>query len=375
MPHVQKIGKTKWVMGLYWESFEDVPTKQELEIEAQQLSANAYSLRTSEAVIQCGFVSLDSVNLSGCFSLAALLADSEEQPWIGTFDLGNDLFWYLAVRDGHAILPDGDIVGTKDEIDNAKNNHSGFSNWTRFDENLAQLEARIKAVKARKTAVKPIKKELRRSAIIAGTLTVIIIASFAGWHYWTEHKKHDQIERARQAMLAKLRATGPVVEKPQMESLPDAAAWIGACKNSFYKTPLSYNGWLFDGIKCDGATATKYWKRGPYATDADAPPGAVDTDSDTQTEPLEAVRNGQDSRIALSVEMLMMKSSMQKAGIKIIFSPVNQGASPSVYFKFDSPISIFQMNMNVPGLTLTSVVEKVNGTDQLWHIEGVLYGK
>lgn len=54
------------------------------------------------------------------YSLAALLADSHKVPWAGAFDLGDGLWWYIAVRDNYGLMPDGDVVGTFEDIQQAR---------------------------------------------------------------------------------------------------------------------------------------------------------------------------------------------------------------------------------------------------------------
>ena len=58
------------------------------------------------------------------YSLAAIVASTHKQPWEGVFKIADNLWWYIAVRNDHSILPEGDIVGTMEQITAARNHNN-----------------------------------------------------------------------------------------------------------------------------------------------------------------------------------------------------------------------------------------------------------
>lgn len=383
-----KIGKTKWLTGLAWRSFEDAPKKIDIKSDAEQLNATWYATRIGESSIQCGFGNPPTGHKggpNGLYSLAAMLADSEQQPWLGIFKLEEGLWWYIAVRDGHAILPDGDLVGNEEFILAARERHAGYADWNYIEGGIQDLANRINSIKAKKTPVRSLTGGNYSPATI-GLSAAIIVGTIAGYLWW-QHQGQLAIQ-ARQAAMAKMRLAmanqQPAPLPSPLLSTPNASAWLSACRNVIDKTPLSVNGWLLSNSTCETKAVTLLWKRGGGATVATKPDGEpTDNNTVVTTIPL-SVENGINDAIDLAQAKTLLVASLQKSGIDLQINqmpvaPVLPGqtsapvavAQAQLPFSFDTSISIFALNMQIPGLRLNKITTTATG----WHAEGVLYGK
>lgn len=211
MAQIITIGKRRWLAGMHWTSYEETPGKEELRQDAQRTQgmgqgrnsiAPAWiALRTNDEAIQAGFAEAIGVKSpKHIASLAAMLADSKVQPWNGIFQIADDLWWYIAVRDGHAILPDGDVIGTKAEIDAARQRHASFTDWNVVEGDLGLLEAMLNAVVHKPTPVRStVSNHLPMMWMVVGSVVLVGLA-IGGWQ-WQVHTA--ETERLRAQLLEK----------------------------------------------------------------------------------------------------------------------------------------------------------------------------
>lgn len=387
---IVQIGKTKWLAGLDWRSFEDTPTKTEIRDDAEQMGMEWYAVRDGSEVIQCGFGNPPSRDVSrpnAIFSLAAMLADSEQQPWLGIFKIEDGLWWYIAVRDGHAILPDGDLIGDEMAIREAQERHSGYGDWNYIEGELSDLAARIEGIKAKKTAVKTLKsggmpstKSIAIGAVVAG-----LVGGYGWWHHHVETTRSAML--TQQMALRKMRDAiakrPPVVPSPLL-STPDATAWLAACRDAVETVPLSVHGWLLQDVACSTSMATLHWKRGPGATVAVTPKGQLqDEDTINETVPLR-IMPGSDRALPLDEAKRRFIASLQKTGIPVqlaqsaapVLLPGQTAAAvaptaPKLDFSFSTTLPPFDLDVSVPGLRLN----RIQSSGNLWQVGGTLYGK
>ena len=393
------IGKRRWVAGMLWRSFEEKPSRTELRQEGEDLQTDWAALRVGEDAIQAGFCAavMDAKGRRSkpkkLFSLAAAVADSQRQPWLGIYKIEEGLWWYIAVRDGQAILPDGDVIGGEAEIYAARERHSGFGDWTYVEGNLDDLSALVEGVRPSPVfALHGAPDWLRPAAGLA----IVAVAAGAGGLWWHEHQLAAQ--RARQLAMARIHAlleqkqVKKVLPSPLLTTpLPDA--WLSACGGAIENVLVSRDGWTVGEVSCAGNAASIVWRRMPGATTAARPQGALDAGGNKvfQSVPL-ALKSaaGRNNGQSLAVEESDLFALLQGMGVKgIIQSAPSQPpasalpggkaagkstapAIPQARVHFTLPVAPFSVNWDaIPGFRISRIAMHADG----WTVEGVLYGR
>lgn len=390
MASVVQIGKRRWLAGMTWASYEDAPSKEELREDATRLNATWSALRVGEACIQAGFCSaVEGVKVAKLYSLAAMLADSRKQPWLGIFKIAEEQWWYVAVRDGHAILPKGDVLGGEEAILAARERHSGYTDWNYIEGDLALLEEMIKDIDEAPTRIKSLEGPPPLHKILVGAGIIGVAVATAGGYWWQQEQ-----ERARQEAMTRIREqlTKPSAEvKPAMSTaattMPAAADLLDACAQAV-TLPISQYGWLIDQVSCSVNSATVDWTRQDGATIEARPDGELSADGDkvTQTIGLGLKQQSADDRIQLDEAWYRLKAWTQAAGFKLTPGaaiPVPAalpGATPSAE-TIAAPrqknvvilvhVSPFELDLSdLPGLRLSTIKMTSAG----WELSGVVYG-
>jgi len=385
----------QWVAGMSWASFEDLPDKEELQEDANRLHADWYALREGEHAIQAGFCEqLERIkHPRKLYSLAAMLADSREQPWLGIFKISPGLWWYIAVRDHHAILPDGDVIGGEEEIHAARDHHSGYTDWKYIEGDIEMLSEFMAKVDEKPTPIKSLAggNGPTRVQIAAGVAAGVLIAG-AGALWWQHKIAVEERERAEamERMRAQL-ATHKAPLPPQPSPLLTTAApnvLLNACGKALRGLELSRYGWILGNIECDQHTATVHWDRGEGATVAHKPEGVLDPtgNKDTQSIPLDLDVKGEDDAIALEKEELALRAWAQAANLTLTLTapekkPELPGAQaqgnampppiPQTTVKLDLTFAPFTLDFSgIRGFRINNLQTTTTG----WTIQGVLYG-
>jgi hypothetical protein len=397
MARIVQIGKRRWLAGMTWSSFEDEPNKEELKEDAQRLSASWACVRVGESTIQAGFCAPidDAKRPSKLYSLAAMLADSREQPWLGIFKIEEGVWWYVAVRDGHAILPDGDVIGGEAEIHAARERHSGYTDWKYIDGDITLLEEFIHGINAKPTPVRSLYGSNFQAIPVVVSAIVLVCAAGGGYFWW--HQKQQAQEQEALVAMAKMRAQllaeQPVIVAPSpLLTTPRPNDWLAACGNIISKLPLSQKGWTPDQVSCDTASVIGHWVRKDGATVASKPEGELSPQGNDvdQIIPLMGLINGSDDAVDLASAKLVLRAWAQSANFALAMNeaapaPALPGATspvqnktgapmprPQVGVTLDISISPFGIDMaSIPGFRLTSL----GSTNTGWHMEGVLYGR
>lgn len=398
MARIIQIGKRRWLAGMTWCSFEDEPSKNELKEDAQRFGASWTCVRRGESAIQGGFCApIDNAKSpSKLYSLAAMLADSREQPWLGIFKIEEGVWWYIAVRDGHAILPDGDVIGGEAEIHAARECHSGFADWKYIEGDISLLAELIQDVDAKPTPVRSLIDANLPSVPVLVTAVALVFAIGGG--YWWYHKQQE-IEQERLVAMEKIRAqllAGHPVAAAQtpLLSTPQPNNWIAACGKAVSRLPLSQNGWALDQLSCDANSANIHWVRRDGATVANKPDGSLSSQGDTvdQVRPLMGLdTHGRDDAIDLVGAKLVLRAWAQAVKFPLVLNEALPPAAlpgatdataqskpglpappPQASVTLDMSITPFGIDMSIiPGLRLTSL----RLTNSGWHAEGTLYGR
>jgi len=402
MSGIIQIGKRRWLAGMSWLSYESSPSKSDLREDAERQRAAWVSIRNATDYKQAGFCApIEGEKTRNLFSLAAKLAESKQQPWLGVFRIDDQLSWYIAVRDNHTILPDGDVLGGPDEIRAARERHSGFLDWNHVEGDLAALTEMLDAVDEKSSPVKPIDGVSTTPQIaIAATVGVSLLVG-AGW--WYSHKQQE--ERERQAAMAAMRmrlaqqAAAPKIAAPaaapsSAPAIPAPDIWLHACGNAVLDLPLSQYGWALDKVTCNQASAVVTWKRSDGATLDQHPDGTVSPDGEVVTQALPLPKLD-----ALPMEALLSRQEAserfrawtQSSNLKLTFTPPpsappalpgadkQQAPAPAftqAAFSLSTAVTPFASEFEqalaaLPGMRISGI----ELTDAGWTLQGVLYAR
>ncbi|RWA55693.1 hypothetical protein AU476_06160 [Cupriavidus sp. UYMSc13B] len=389
--------KGTYAVGLAWRHEDAIPKAKALRELAAERGQWGIVYTTSAGAVQAGFCDpIDGVQSPrGVKALAAVVADAHPQPWMGIFDLGNDLYWLLAVRDGNEVIPDGDLVGTLEQVHSARDRHLPLGDWNERAGALDDL-----ASIANVTAKQPVLRDLKGQPWalwggLAGGLAAILAVG-AVWYWHTQ-----QVEAERQARLAAARAREAALRQRQQvvvlpwTLLPAASSALAACEQAWKDQALGRTGWILSSWKCavssDGASIVVNWTR-KGGTAAEAPGTATNRDSALTQHALPKPDMGQPAlatteRPAEIAAWTMAQTYavplqlMEEPGPKPI--PGSSDGNPPPPPSWVAKTAIFDMVAPpwrvvdaqgldmVPGLRLTEVT--FNAATMVWSTAGKLY--
>ncbi|HYD63746.1 MAG TPA: type 4b pilus protein PilO2 [Noviherbaspirillum sp.] len=427
---IVEIGGQKFVCGLFWQS---LSRPRELKREAIELGRRIESdlmvLRYDQAVAQAGYAQTRDGARRGMFSLGAVVSktlaiegavyEGHQQPvhnWLSAFKLPNGMWAYFAVRDAN-FLPNGDFVGTKEEVLDRLHGDYGLGGWNVVigDKELEdhgfhnfsvkQIQDLIPHKKNGQIrphkwwALRPVERKVPWKLITAiGAL--IIVASAAGFAYWQQHQKELEearqreraIEAARQKMLGQ--AVPSDLPHPwSKQPLPQDIAQ--ACMDKLRFT--SPGGWLLDEYVCNTNQVTYSWSRGQSTVGyllAEVPQANVQTSGDkaSYSENLN-LKTGRDEELLKLNDLIHpLLTQMQLLDLSLkIGSPAPlpttskslPGLGPKPIPQPDWQTLPFTLSANSlppteiapllaqPGIRL----EKISYRAGAWSIDGVIYAK
>jgi len=431
--NVIQLGHQRFVCGLFWQS---LSRRHELRAEAVELARklrfDLMVLRSDRGVEAAGFANTRDGFQSGSLSLGAMVAraialegavyDGRRQPapnWLGAFSLPDGRWAYFAVRH-HAFMPNGDCVGTRDEVFERLRSDYAWGGWNVVigDDEIESLgfhnfyPKRIEALLPRRRGrarterwwgLRPVERRvtLRAAALAAGAVSVLAGGTLAYWHH--ERKLEDQarqlsFERAR-AQLLKHGAAAPAIKHTDANhpwaAEPEALSFATACAARFKE--LSPGGWRLARYDCTGSAAHYAWSRGDstvrYLLD-EAPTATIDANGEHATldAPLRVRAGGDDAlgddtpiRAQLLTQIqtlgvvakleLQSAAGLSRTSLSAVDTPAVAARDWHAYrLSADlgglSPIDFVRI-IDCPGLRVHNIVYQ-NGQ---WSIEGVVYAK
>lgn len=406
--------KRRFLAGMRWSTHESRPSRKKM-LEIAGNEGWWVAERRGRSIIQSGYCPpLDGFKSpKGLLSVAAMIAEAKPEPWLGIFDLGNGLYWYVAVRDNNGILPDGDVVGTYDEVSAARAQSAGLGQWTYVDGGLSELATMLQGshpARGRPAAPVPVRDlrsrpwvgPLAASVVIGGA----VIGGLWAWHAHEAREAHDRaMAMARErAMIAAMQAkkTRQVILPWTQE--PSPSRFLTACGRMLGALPVSEYGWMLSAVDCRAtgalATAQAHWLIGPGATAAQMPSGALSSDGkqvdgSPMSTPLAADRDGHADDAQQALRALYAVS--QPLGVSVSVTeektapeanalPGGRKAAPAenpqrkpwqtmeVFMKTSLPVlSLDGLGARldaIPGFRLTEVSAKGRGQ---WEMAGKLY--
>jgi hypothetical protein len=269
---VSSKAKIRLAPGLFWQTIpSDASIKSELSKLSDELTSSHYALH-NDGVVQLGFTSLPDNDKWTTYSLALAVSSLiEDRTFICVVDLGNDVFCYIAQREG-ALIPTGDVSGDREFIQEKLNDDLSImtgsqiyapEDWgvSSFGEITLHDLLSVKLNSAWK--VKRVKSEYKK--IIVRGLIVVAIAAFllTGLYIYKEReeKRLAEAEMQRAALLAQQSADS----RPWIRN-PDPSVLTNICIKEIQSFPLHPGGWTPGAFTCDGVTSTAEWNIRDYLT-------------------------------------------------------------------------------------------------------------
>ena len=297
-PIVVTVGRARYWANLDWET---IPANENHKVRFRELQ-DAVGRRGLRCIRPCPGYDMLSLGYAGppqdmrrapsYPALAGAVADARKQPWIGLFCLEAeaDRWWMVAITEGQSIIPGGDIVGTRTEIEAARKAISGLKDWAFYDGDLTDLQGYL--TDARASSGKPAVAHAfvwRPSAWhLVGVAA--LIAAVIGGMAWQRHEATVAQRAALAAARYRLEALRDRLSLAQAraaarrpwhhEARP--AAFTIACLQFVGRIPIDLWGWSPQSIQCERTgTAILMWRRGRGATTALAPQGSLQAGGNT----------------------------------------------------------------------------------------------
>lgn len=294
-----QIGKHTFIGGLTWVALSKPREfKREAIDTAIKYGEDCYVIHSAVGATQVGLGKTSAGAAPRQLSLAATIATSVAEngqsiagrgqrlnDWIGVFAVTEELFAFVAVRDG-AIMPNGDYLGTFDEaleqleqsygiggwaavLGTAEVGAHNYHNFTAVDlSSLLPVKAG-RIAKSDRFALRSIKSRMdaKRLAIV-GVVSLVALGGAVSW--WKKHRDEQmQAElAAQQAELAAMMKQQPVrksAEYPKRWQLrPAASDVLDVCLEQLKF--LRPGGWLVDSYVCSEQHSETLFLRGTSRT-------------------------------------------------------------------------------------------------------------
>jgi hypothetical protein len=227
---------------------------------------------------------LKRAGIGPIYSLATAIAGNQPESWVGFFHITEKSWWVISVMNG-VIVPDGDYL-TSDEESARRFFDTEVSRLSQevspveindVAESIAWLEAHLSTRYLGKLQKNGVNKEQILLAGVAG----VVVVSGACWYFWHEHELSVAREKARQALLLKIKREQllekekkkaiAAVQAPKLQARPEP--WVGkplfsayamAVRGVFDRVPMASFGWQLTGLKCDVDTCTATYRRADH---------------------------------------------------------------------------------------------------------------
>lgn len=271
--------RAPFAAGLSWRHEDTRPKAKALR--ALSLEKGRWGLvrETSAGTIQVGFCNpIDGVTSPAKLrSLAAMVADQHPQPWMGRYRISENRYWYIAVRDGQEVIPDGDRIGTAADVDRIREQHRELGEWTTDLEGTIDDLAEMARTWTRKVTLSDLQRRLWVPVAIVSGVAIAIAAVSAGVVVHNERAAaaRKKIEDDNRLALAAAQRAERVAKSRVLpwthEPMPSDV--VRACGLAWRDQDLARGGWMLSSWRCDASTngisMTSDWERaGGLASEA-----------------------------------------------------------------------------------------------------------
>ncbi|MFP3637931.1 type 4b pilus protein PilO2 [Paraburkholderia sp. SIMBA_054] len=278
--------KGEFVVGLSWRHEDDKPKRKDLIRHSEEKGRWGLVRQTIAGQFQSAYCDpINGKKPAKLISLAALVAEQREQPWMGLYKLADNLYWYVAIRDGHGVIPEGDQIGTEAEVLAVRNRHlDELGEWDEQEGTLEDL-ARLVESSTRQIKLRDLQSNSWGTAIVAGSALATIVGGGIGcWMYYqhTEKEKAEVVAAQRRAVVSALKARKDAESRIlpwTRQAMPSDA--FRACRDAWSAQPMTQEGWTLTawhcGIQQQSIAVDASWDRaGGLADDA---PGHMSPDA------------------------------------------------------------------------------------------------
>ncbi|MHB1681027.1 MAG: type 4b pilus protein PilO2 [bacterium] len=357
MKIIEIAGKTYYT-GFSWQTLSaDDNVKERL----KEFKDGFYCVRNLSGMINLGYSQETELKYKKLPSLAANVANAKKEPWIGVFHISDNLYWLIAVRDNQAILPDGDIIGTKEEIDKIFHETLPIGEWDSVIEsgNIKDIESILTGKNA---YVLPIKKTPTGIIIIAG----IIISVFILYIYY----RHTVNQIKPKIFVPKMF----IQKKPVKIPGPEPQLVLSACKKELLTIPQSYYGWEPTNLNCSDNNILVTYKKQAFGTTFVTPQGNILQNGAevSQNISLDLARPVKFRKILSSQNALkILYGYMQEFNIR---GNVSVNANKFIIDLNMNNLNILPIFFNIPTFRIENIKitglpenEHINITAEVWH--------
>ncbi|MGF6440603.1 type 4b pilus protein PilO2 [Paraburkholderia youngii] len=283
--------KGQFAVGLDWRVEETAPGSAKLRATSFERGRWGIVRKTDAGAVQVGNCSpIGSLkNPSRVRALAAIVAEHRPEPWLGLYKLPDKRYWLVAVRDRGAVIPNGDRIGTMEEIQEVLNHHRSIGDWEEIFPQVEDLADVIRSTSKQLTLSDFQRRAWVPVAAVAGGLSLLAIAGASVWAYQRHVDEEAQQQQAVRA--AAIRAAAQARNDAEAKilpwtRLPMPTAALSACGNAWDHQALAKAGWTLSAWHCDvspqAITVRTDWKdAGGLARNA---PGVLASDAKTSTD-------------------------------------------------------------------------------------------
>lgn len=255
--------------------------------------------RVAEGHYQAGFCApLEGVQKPGkLVSLADAVADVNVAPWRGWFDLGDGLWWYVAVAAGDEVLPEGDRICDAVQLAELRAEHESYFAWREVEGSLHDL-AELAAVSGQRNTLRDFAPSfgsmfkvsgLKRPSVGVMAGVGALVLAVAGGTAFLVHERRVKTEQAaavdKARKFAELRKSleAKKTPPPPWLAVPMPGAVFDACRDAWRGQDLARDGWALVAWTCTpgaaGVDLAEEWARaGGRAMSA---PGTLEATGET----------------------------------------------------------------------------------------------
>lgn len=425
------VGKRRFVCGLFWQSLSRPrEAKAEAGELARRLKFDLIVLLKDFGSMQAGFASSNDGVKRGTYSLAAGIArsiavegayyDGKQQPaanWLAAFKLGDSRWAYFAVRDD-SFLPNGDIIGTREEVIDRLQADYALGGWNAVfgEEELRAIgfhnfqakrltdmlpRGKSGAVKVEGAwALQGVSQQRQLSLLATAGLSVAVVVAALLWGHHAR-RLGSLREQALRAVGTGASAPGvagrPVPPPHRWPTQPLPRAFVQACVPAF--GDLAPGGWQLESFECANGLVTHVWQRGSSTIDyllQAVPDANVDLDGERArlSRPLGVPPSARDEPLSPARDVLdALLQGMQQLGLKLKLTAIAPPPTPPrtvipgvggpvmappdwQTFRFDVAAGDLAPEDLLPVLDRQGVrIEKMSFNGHEWSIQGEIYAK
>ncbi|MDA8093651.1 MAG: type 4b pilus protein PilO2 [Betaproteobacteria bacterium] len=370
--------KQRFVAGMYWHHEERKPTASSLAKNSKEFGKWGLGRKTILGSFQSGYTApIPGIkNPHGLMSLAAVIADVRPEPWQGMYDLGDGMYWLIAVKDNQQLMPGGDVIGAYDVVLERQQQIASIANWQYMHGSAQDLVLLVQSDGMKYQPAARI-RDLQHKSWVAPIMTATALAGAAsvGMHYWRAHELHLAVEHAQalareraieQAMAEK--AASAAAHVVPWQQLPTIGNFLGACRTAWNAQPLDIAGWDLAGWDCvlEGSAVsirTRWRNAGGSPMDA---PGLIATDGKTSR--LDGSGPGVQMSSSPSAESLdtaarrlLYIQSIGAAQVAVRLDQAQPGPNPAIKAAPPQPWDVAQVHIESPApLWSLGLVDRLN---------------